>query len=219
MDLQLIKDYAQIAFWVVATGLALLTYINAKKSIFSSVNTEYQKRAFASLEKISAQLFLYPDNEIRFNHLLVEFPMEREYKRFQQAYQENPLRIQVCGLDDSQFSHPLEWEILTTLKNSVECDIFLPEEVRKPILELLSSRCNASFNAHVEALSSYIKYMQESGNYESLKEEIYSMELKNYYIDSLEDQGFGVDSAHVWNKTVFGIISLYVENFHKKVKS
>lgn len=162
MDLQLIKDYVQIAFWIIAIGLAVLTYGNAKKSIFSSVNTEYQKRAFSSLENISKQLFLYPENDIRFGHLLVEFPMIREYENFQNQYKENPSNIEQHGLDDSEFSNPMEWEILIKLLNLVECDIFLPEEVRAPILKLLSSRCEASFEAHVEALSSYTKLMQES---------------------------------------------------------
>lgn len=40
MSLETIKSVSQIAFWVSAIVIALLTYLNAKKTLLSPVNTE-----------------------------------------------------------------------------------------------------------------------------------------------------------------------------------
>ena len=61
-----IDDYtkvAQISFYVVIAGVAVLTYLKAKNTLLNSVNTEYHKHIINSLIKVSNTLFSEFDEE------------------------------------------------------------------------------------------------------------------------------------------------------------
>ena len=75
-NIEPIKSISQTVFYIVTTILAVLTYINAKKSILSPVNTEYQKRIFDRLSEVT-------------NFISSEFQMgSPEYYLYQQPMKE-----------------------------------------------------------------------------------------------------------------------------------
>ena len=52
-----VQKAIQIAFWLVSGTVVVLTYLKARKSVLSTVNSEYQKRVMDRLQKLSEQLY------------------------------------------------------------------------------------------------------------------------------------------------------------------
>ena len=98
MDLESTKNLAQIGFWLGALILAFLTYRNARKTLLSPVNTEYQKRIFDSLVNISERLF----SELKMGksqHWIRQRPMKDALAEICEEWENNKDSVEKSGLE------------------------------------------------------------------------------------------------------------------------
>ena len=108
MSLETIKSVSQIAFWVSAIVLALLTYLNAKKTLLSPVNTEYQKRIFDTLTRINERLC----SELKIGderHFVRQLHMRQALEEICHEWKSNGASVEQHGLDLPDWPASREW--------------------------------------------------------------------------------------------------------------
>lgn len=184
--LEPIKSVFQTLFYMVTIAVAILTYINAKKSILSPVNTEYQKRIFDRLAEVTS--FLCSEFQMGSSeYYLYQLPMEETLKEITDEYE----RIKNDIEDKNDFhvtDYPVnpEWIKFRKKYDEVQFDPYIPEKLKTPILEYLNKRAESSSIAHNQAVSNFIRDANEESCAYVIKED--SWRLHNYFLEALEQQ-------------------------------
>lgn len=150
----------QIAFYVTAGIIAVLTYRSAKKGLLNTVRTEYQKRVTDRLAYLAGEIWAEFDRSSPnwWANFSLGSPLidpERElYKRAPDYFK---------GLSDFDGGYPLTpvQLRLADLQTEIETDPFLPREIRDEAVQYLAHRRAALEEANLEAICEYRKYLSE----------------------------------------------------------
>lgn len=209
--IELIKSISQIIFYVVTMIVAIFTYINARKSILSPVNTEYQKRIFDRLSEITNFIcseFQFGKSEYH----LYQLPMEETLKEIVGEYELVKSSIADKGsFDITDFPASKEWIKFSKKYDEVQFDPYIPEKLKEPILKYLSKRADAANIAHCQAVKNFIDYANEHGCSNVIN--IDNDEIHNYYLVAMEQQNCDVDSLEIEVDKIKENFQKYMESF------
>jgi len=222
LDISQVKDFIQILFWVGAFTLAYLTYRNVNKTLLSPVNTEYQKRVFDSLSRISKELFA----ELKSgdgNYRLKNPPMAYIWDQMRSQYAQNKESVQKYGIEASDIDMSSEFEKLEGLADEVRFEPFLPKNIRKIVTSYLDDRTAASFDAMELSFNKFMNDLETIDDPSStLNDEFFdtgiNIDLENYYIDRLIELGFSEDNIQNKNREILNLIVEYLESFDPNKK-
>ena len=210
--MELLKNVAQILFWVLTSVLASLAYFNAKKTLLSPVNTEYQKRIFDKLEILSKKLF----SELKIgddNYWLYQRPMKEVFTEICNEYKNNKESVHEFGLEISCSSVGKNYIYFQKLADEIRYELFLPDALKEPLISYLEQRAEAEIFSTAFAVDSYINMINENKNYEEIDEEKF-MEIENFYIDGMSESGFDNEAITTKNKEIMDKIINYVQSFN-----
>src|SRR5690606_12654289 len=167
MSLETIKSVSQIAFWVSAIVLALLTYLNAKKTLLSPVNTEYQKRIFDTLTRLNERLC----SELKIGderHFVRQLHMREALEEICHEWKSNRASVEQYGLDLPDWPASKEWYEFYSLADDVRYTLFLPQELKDKTIAYLEERASAAEYAHNYAVKEYIEMVNRNKSFEEL---------------------------------------------------
>ncbi|ADU65735.1 hypothetical protein Selin_1000 [Desulfurispirillum indicum S5] len=211
MDLESVKNLTQIIFWCGALILAYLTYRNARKTLLSPVNTEYQKRVFDSLTSISERLF----SELKIGsdeHWIKQRPMKEVLDEICREWDRDRSSILEHGLELVVWPAAKDWCIFNSLADEVRYEIFLPERLRNKIICYLEYRAESAKFAHDYAVIKYIESINENRSYDQISIDNF-IDIENYYIDGMGKMNLSFEQITQRNQEILCEITKYVRSF------
>ncbi|MFC2993196.1 hypothetical protein [Halomonas tibetensis] len=211
MDIESAKEVVQILFWVGALILAFLTYKNARKTLLSPVNTEYQKRIFDSLNKISNRLF----SELKMgedHHWIKQRPMEDALGEICKEWEGNKASVEEFGLELTDWPAAKDWYDFHSFADEVRYELFLPDSLRKKIISYMEERAESAQYAHNHAVQKFINQVNENRSYHDLHVNNF-IDIENFYIDGMDEMNMSIDKIYQRNEELMGEIVKYVQSF------
>lgn len=148
LSLTQVHQIFQIAFYVLGSALAILTYMSAKNGLLNTVNTEYYKRVLDNIQSISVELVDEFDIGKRSGGL-------SSYELFDRIEKDVDKR------DDAEGGRtggvPIVAEIIKfkDLAGKYETDPFLPEPIRDAVAGFFNDRWMQTIQAHQEIAPLY----------------------------------------------------------------
>jgi len=134
----------------------VLTYLKAKKGLLNTINTEYQKRALLKVEEIS-------------NFLISEFDNDSDFHWSKNRSVDTSV-LQMINMIDKRKPHDLEikekrWhggipinpntERIKNWVDKVKSDPFVPNAIRKIVVDYLEDRVNLMRSIELEELRKF----------------------------------------------------------------
>jgi|TARA_B100000749_G_scaffold88627_1_gene67237 hypothetical protein len=211
MDLESTKNLAQIGFWLGALILAFLTYRNARKTLLSPVNTEYQKRIFDSLVNISERLF----SELKMGksqHWIRQRPMKDALAEICEEWENNKDSVEKYGLELTDWPAASDWYEFHSLADEVRYELFLPEVLREKIVCYMEDRANAAEYAHDYAVQKFVEEVNRERKYHTLTVDNF-MDIENFYAEGMEKAEMSIDEIHQRNRALMNEFVRYIESF------
>ena len=198
----------QIVFYTSSTILAVLTYRAAKRGLLNTVNTEYQKRVMDRLQKLSEDLYSEfdpsspthwvknkaVDDAIR--HINEAFERHREHTLAERKY---PFGIPVTN----------ETERIHNLLHPVVSDLFIPENIRESVIDLLQNRLMVLSKTYYEELEKYANSLAK-GKREPIETLEERNAIYNRMVEQLNEQGYSIAQIE---EAVHGIRRLIQDYF------
>ena len=124
------QKFVQICFWIVSGTILVLTYLRARKSVLSTVNTEYQKRVMDRLQKLSEQLYEEFDVD-NLQQWVMNRPLLEGIKQMNEEFEENKEHFLEKREWDEGFPYTSDLHSLNKILNPLKTDPFVPTEIRK----------------------------------------------------------------------------------------
>ncbi|WP_243557963.1 hypothetical protein [Priestia megaterium] len=153
----MLKDIAsivQICFYVVGATIAILTYRSAKRGLLNTVNTEYHKRVLDHLHELSETLY----TEFEFNledHSDKNHPFTKTFNinlvveeivYYLSGYVRRGGIVEKNNLDafmDFFYAYPIIFKKSVNMRNQIESDPFIPENIANYVVKYLDERASA----------------------------------------------------------------------------
>lgn len=210
ISLDALLKAVQIAFYVVAGTVAVLTYRSARRGLLNSVNTEYKKRVMDRLAKLSEQIFAEFDASSE-HHWIKKKSAATEAV---ELIHEDFLSDEPENFYDGEFHGGIpvadEQARQAQFIESVKTDPFIPEHIREEVVQFFQRRLDAYRSASIEILEQYChdlaagKYKPDDDNKHWIHNEINS----RLYA---EDVGIGQAQNRVHELRL--LIQKYMESF------
>jgi hypothetical protein len=201
---------AQVAFYITASVVALLTYLKAKKTLLSSVNTEYQKRVIQRLGEVS-------------DLLLQEFDVDspRYWARTEPAAQivssinDDFSKGRAEILKDGEFEPGIPWtddqRYLERLVETLKSDPFLPKKIRDIVGDLLENRVATIHEIYITEARAYARALAKGKHLDTLDTNRHW--VHNRINDALYERGCGVSQIQGEVHEIRLAIQRYLESF------
>ncbi|WP_139802629.1 hypothetical protein [Aurantimonas sp. 22II-16-19i] len=210
VHLDILLKIIQIAFYVVAAVIAIMTYIKAKNGLLNAVNTEYQKRVIERLSNISEELFAEFDiasEDSWANDNIADII----FSSVNEEALRNKHEIITNKMTISGYQIPQKFLNMRSQITRFEFDPFIPDPIRSMILEYLNSRLGAlSKSCHI-AFELYEKGLSEGNYWDDLDGNKHW--LHNKIMDSLRKEGFGIDDSQAKVNEIRKAIQNYFNSF------
>jgi hypothetical protein len=209
-----IDDYskiAQIVFYLIVATIAVLTYLKAKSTLLNSVNTEYHKHVINSLIDASNSLFSEFEDESE-NHWLKSNNLEEIIKEINEEFIERKDDILKMGeFHGGVMVTPLQ-KRLSSLIRGYKSDPFLPEEIRKEILDLLENRYRVDHSISFKEITEYRNSLAK-GEYADTLDMNYAF-IHNKINSQLYEMGCGISQVEESVHEIRMGIKNYLEKFN-----
>lgn len=203
---------SQIAFFVVAGTVAVLTYLKAKKGLLNTVNTEYQKRVIDRLSTVSDELLDEFDAESErywvkqqyVKKLVERFHKESIGEREQYLAMKEPKPM---GTPIGEEEHHLAF-----LLEKWKTDPFLPKKIRDEVVDLLDNRLTVLRLVHREELLRYGEKLAQGKHWETIDDNWGW--IHNKINDQLYQRGCGIAQIQEDVHRIRLEIQKYFESFN-----
>ena len=208
------QKITQICFWTVSGTIVILTYLRARKSVLSTVNTEYQKRVMDRLQKLSEDLYSEFDQSSP-EHW--SRPQDDFYNYFVKPINESFDRSRQKILNERHlefhYSIPLPPKIneLHHKLDAIKSDPFIPQQIRETIKDLTEERFSVHMTTCIELCTEYQK-MLATGGCMPLDQSNY-LWLSNIMNDRLYSRGCGIGQIQAEVHAIRLEIQKYFESF------
>lgn len=211
MDLDAVLKIVQMAFYVTAGTVAILTFVKAKNGLLNSVHTEYQKRVMDHLADLSEELYSEYDPESEHywvNQQSVHEVLERLHAEFKPykydiiTKKQPPPGIPVSSLESK----------LRRLLDKYKSDPFIPFDIREKIVEFFSKRVAAMNEAFVTEIEKYKNELAEGKHWDTLDQNRHW--IHNRILDRLNSAGCGISQVQEHVHAIRNDIQRYLEGFN-----
>ena len=144
----------QIAFYITASIVAVLTFIKAKNGLLNSVNTEYQKKVMERLALLSDELW----DEFDFaseNHWSKDNTLDEVLDRIHTYASENKHEILTKKKGFHGVPLPQKQIEMMAMVDRLKSDPFIPEKIRVKIVSVLDGRLKSTLEAYQTVIEQY----------------------------------------------------------------
>ncbi len=210
MTLDELLKFTQIAFFITAGVVAVLTFIKAKNGLLNSVNTEYKKRIMDHLADLSEELYSEFDEESKnfwAKSNTVEEILERLHKIFR------PYKTEIIKKKQPPPGIPISSKerILTGMLDKYKSDPFIPLSIRDRVTSFLNNRVSSMKTIFTEEIDKYKRELAEGKHWESLDEN--HNWVHNRINERLYKEGYGISQIHEEIHSIRDSIRIYLEGF------
>jgi len=201
----------QIAFYITAASVAVLTYLKAKNGLLNTVNTEYQKKVIERLADISIELYDEFDSESK-NYWIRENSAKEVLDRVHDDAKPHKHEIITKSMDLSGIPVPDKISKLDASLSKIKSDPFIPSELRNKIISLLEGRISAMHNAYFEEIEKYQDGLKAGKYWDTLDTNHHW--LHNKIVDHLGKSGYGISDIEIKVHEIRSDIQSYFEGFN-----
>lgn len=210
--MDLIESIFRTIFYVIASVIAILTFIKAKNGLLNSVNTEYQKKVMDRLGELSNEIW----DEFDFssdNHWSKDKTLSLILDDIHKYAIENKTDI----LAKNKYFHggvPLpktQIEMLASLER-LKSDPFIPPLIRKKLVNIIENRVNSTFEAFHRVINDYQSDLANGkrwGDFDLNKSLIH-----NEILSIMRNNGAGIEDLQNAAHEVRLEIQKYYESFN-----
>jgi len=181
------QKFVQICFWIVSGTIVVLTYLRARKSVLSTVNTEYQKRVMDRLQKLSEQLYEEFDVD-NLQQWVMNRPLLEGIKQMNEEFEENKEHFLEKKEWDEGFPYTSDLHSLNKILNPLKTDPFVPTEIRKLLVNLLEKRIGALTHIYMDDFKRYGDALAR-GECKAAGDIASAAGIQNYVLDQLSERG------------------------------
>lgn len=201
----------QIAFYVVAAIVAVLTYRAAKKGWLAPVNTEYQKRVMDRLAKLAEDLYSEFD-PLSEHHWAKIRVVHDEIKRLNDTFERHKEDLFTAG--EWLFGTPVTEDVqrLEHILRPVVSDPFIPEKIREAVVDFLENRVAVLTRIYIDEFESYCDGLAK-GTQEPLTDLDAVNAIHNRIVDAQREQGCGIGAIENEIHDLRGLIQSYFDEF------
>lgn len=150
ISLDQVQKIAQTAFYITLTIVTVLTFLRAKKGLLSNVNTEYHKKVIERLDELSKTLLDEYDLDSP-NHWSKHSLAGDAVRKINKQFLTSKEAILREGKFEPGIPTNQDYERLSRLVQRVKSDPFIPQKVRDKAVDLLGTRADVIFEAHIGA--------------------------------------------------------------------
>ncbi len=157
----------QIAFYVAAGVVAILTYLKAKRGLLNTVNTEYQKKVIERLGSIADELLeeFDPASE---RYWAKQNPVDEVVSQIHEEIRDHKATIIAAGeLRGGSPCSKQEMHLSRVLER-LKSDPFLPSEIRTKIVDLVETRFEVMLSAFHEELEASTAALAKGKHWDTL---------------------------------------------------
>jgi fructose-bisphosphate aldolase class 1 len=202
----------QSIFYIVAGIVAILTYRSAKNGLLNSVNTEYHKRVFDKLDKLSEILISEFDFESE-QHWIKKKGLEKSLKEAHNIFKKNKKLI----LKNKKFSAGIPInetaEFLSNFVDKIKTDPFIPKIVRDKVVLHLENRANTINEIHITEIRKYFDELAKQ-KISSLDLDRNSSIVHNRINRKLYENNCGISQVEEQVHQIRLFIQEYLESFN-----
>lgn len=212
IDLESCLKLAQIAFYVTAGTVAVLTYVKAKNGLLNTINTEYHKKIIERLNALSEELYEEFDL-LSEKHWARDRSADELVKRINEQVAGHKKRF----MEEKDFLAigipVVESTVrLQNLAQKYSSDPFIPEPIRTSVVSLFEGRWKAQEAAHFAAAEQYAKYLHDGLGWDSMEEN--SGWVHNVIVDYVRKSGWGITDVETKVNSIRLQIEHYFQSFN-----
>lgn len=202
----------QIAFYVVGSVVAVLTYRAAKRGLLNTVNTEYQKRVMDRLQGLSEDLYseFDPSSPKNWSRMRSVHDAIEEINEVFFRWQDDILAVRAYHYG---IPYPADVKRLNELLHPLRSDPFIPTNIREVVVDLVESRLQVMSGIYFREFELYAGRLAK-GKQTPLTEIDDINKIHNRIVEQLRRQGCGVTQIEAEVHRVRGLIQDYFEAFN-----
>jgi hypothetical protein len=202
----------QIAFYVIAAILAILTYRAAKRGLLNTVNTEYQKRVMDRLQKLSEDLYSEFDPSSP-THWSMTKPVHDSIRHINEVFQNH--QDEIRAIRKYYYGTPVteDTERLRRLLAPAISDPFIPDSIRAAVIDLLENRLSVLNGLYFREFEKYADNLAK-GRLLPLTELDDINKIHNRIMVQRNKQGCGVTQIENEVHEIRRLIQEYFESFN-----
>ncbi|GBQ42114.1 hypothetical protein CFR79_14580 [Komagataeibacter saccharivorans] len=222
MDLSSIKlddtlKAVQIAFYVVGTSVAVLTYRAARRGLLNTVATEYQKRVMDRLQQLSEDLFSEFD-DASLTHWSRTNPVHDTIKEINEIFIDDDLvdlKEEIFAARRYDYGIPILPNVLRLMHmlKPITSDPFIPRNIKAAVVDLIENRINVMQSIYNTEFERYTDRLAKRKQKPLTKLDDIN-KFHNRIIDQLNQQGCGIRSIEVDTHNIRAMIQDYFESFN-----
>jgi hypothetical protein len=179
----------QMAFYFIASTVAVLTFIKAKNGLLNSVNTEYQKKVMERLSSVSEQLWEEFDFSSE-NHWSKNDSLKETLERIHEYALKNKHEILTGKKGFAGVPLPKKQMEIMALKEKLKSDPFIPHEIRDKLLKILENRVSSMFEAYHSVIGDYQNDLVKGKHWDTFDEN--SSWISNKIVNIMSNNGAGI---------------------------
>ncbi len=201
---------SQIAFYLIAGTVAILTYIKAKNGLLNAVNTEYKKRVFDRLAEISKELLSEYDPESP--KFWTKADSVKEVLSILHSHiLPDKDRILKTGKIFPGIPVSSKESELNRMAAVVRSDPFIPKHIRDKLVDFYEARANVMTEVFFNKVTEYTNQLSKGERWDTL--ETNHNWLHNEIMDDLRNRGCGISELENEVHDLRDMIQNYFESF------
>ena len=201
----------QIAFYITASVIAVLTFIKAKNGLLNSVNTEYQKKVMERLASLADELW----DEFDFasdKHWSNDDTLDDVLKKIHSYATENKHEILTGKKGFHGVPLPRKHIEMMAMVDRLKSDPFIPGKIREKIVNLLEGRLNSTIEAYHTVIEQYQKDLCDGKRWSNFEEN--KSFIHNDIFSIMRKNGLGITELQVAVQEIRKEIQKYYESFN-----
>lgn len=209
------ETFARTVFYGTGTLLAVATYWKAKNGLLNTINTDYQKRVMDRLKELSERLYAEFDPDSP-DYWPKERGIHWELKRIAKIFQRDRTDILAHGSWPYGVPAMKNTQRLRKILGPLESDPFVPEKIRKQVVQFLDDRLHVMEMVYFDTFERYLKKLAK-GKQEPITNLDGLNQIHNSIVDQLSKQGCGVTDIEKDVHELRRAIQKYFESFTPRV--
>lgn len=202
----------QIGFYTIATIVAILTYLAARRGLLNTVNTEYQKRVMDRLEKLSEDLYseFDPSSETYWPNMRA---VHEAIENINDVFERN--RDEILAERKYCYGVPVTKDVqrLRQLLGPVISDPFIPDGIRGAVVDLLDNRIQVLERLYSDEFEKYSNNLAK-GKHEPFTELDDVNKIHNDLVEEQRLRGCGIAQIEEDVQEIRALMQDYFDSFN-----
>lgn len=203
----------QSLFYVIASTIAILTYLKAKDGLLNSVNTEYQKKVMEKLAQLSEEIVGEFDFSSK-NHHSKDLTFGELVSRVNRFAKENKEEMLAGNLKFIGTPATEQMIVGLTKPSLIETDPFIPSGIRAKLTSFYKMKYEETYSVYREVILEYQNALENGDSIWWRNIDSAPGILRNRVNDILDNRGIGLSKLKDFAHEIRNDIKKYYDNFN-----